>query len=250
MTTITKDELRKVSGGFNPDAGNWVHRGLDLSKPTELSPDEAEAFREHYSTQFGLSLDGLNWWFDHNPEVLKRYRLYCSLTLRVKPAVMGGGTLAFYMLNGYVPGVRYVMHSFLNDGLSKAQALEMIAIAFVHAGPRGMQALSEAMEGLEFPEDPDPPARFPDGWAVDLDDLLAVVGQEDSQPGAVAAGALQRPHPPAGHAPTAEGEQPPVAGRLRAVGLLVQDGADRVDGGSGQSVLVGVDADDAIDKPF
>ena len=169
MPTITQNELRKVSGGFDPAGGNWVHRGLDLSAPTQITPEEIDAFKGHYATQFGHALDGLDWWLDQNPEVLKRYRLYCSLTLRVKPAVMGGGTLAFYMLNGYVPGVRYVMHSFLNDGLSRAQALEMIAIAFVHSGPRGMQALAKAMEGLDFPESPDPPARFPDGWAVDLD---------------------------------------------------------------------------------
>ena len=167
MPPITDTELRKVSGGFDPGAGNWVHRGLDLSTPTEITPAEIDAFRGHYATQFEAPHKGLDWWLDRNPEVLKRYRLYCSLTLRVQPAVMGGGTLAFYMLNGFVTGVRYVMHSFLNDGLSKAQALEMIAVAFVHAGPRGMQALAEAMEGLEFPEHPDPPARFPGGWAVD-----------------------------------------------------------------------------------
>ena len=169
MPQNNPSELRKMSGGFDPAVGNWMHRGLDLSKPTEITPAEIEGFRGHYATQFGLALDGLDWWLDRNPEVLKRYRLYCSLTLRVKPAVMGGGTLAFYMLMGYVTGARYVMHSFLNDGLSKAQALEMIAIAFVHAGPRGMQCIAEAMEGLEFPENPDPPARFPDGWAVDLE---------------------------------------------------------------------------------
>lgn len=169
MSELSADELRTVSGGFDPRLGNWVHRGLDLSRPTETTPAEEAAFKAHYTTQFGLALDGLDWWFDRNPEVLKRYRLYCSLTLRVQPAVMGGGTLAFYMLMGYVTGARYVMHSFLNDGLSRAQADEMIAIAFVHAGPRGMQTIAEAMKGLEFPESPEIPARFPDGWAVDLD---------------------------------------------------------------------------------
>src|SRR3546814_6197265 len=62
----------------------------------------------------------------------------------------------------------YVMHSFLNDGLSRAQANEMIAIAFVHAGPRGMQTIAEAMKGLEFPETPEIPAKFPKGWAPDI----------------------------------------------------------------------------------
>src|SRR3546814_18276867 len=85
----TIEQLRAINHGFDPDRGNWVHRGLDLSKPTELAPGEAEAFREHYATQFGHSLDGLDWWLDQHPEVLKRYRLYCSLKLRVKPAITG-----------------------------------------------------------------------------------------------------------------------------------------------------------------
>lgn len=169
MATINMSDLQTVSGGFNPDNGVWFHRGLDLSKPTEITQGEIDGFRGHYATQFGLPLDGLDWWLDHNPEVLKRYRLYCSLTLRVEPAVMGGGTLAFYMLMGYVTGARYVMHSFKNDGLSRAQANEMIAIAFVHAGPRGMQCIEEAMRDLEFPEQPETPAKFPNGWAPDLD---------------------------------------------------------------------------------
>jgi hypothetical protein len=168
MPQIALSELRKVSGGFDPSSGNWVHRGLDLSKPTEITDEEVSAFKHHYGSQFGVPMHGLDWWIDHDPEVLKRYRLYCSLTLRVEPAVMGGGTLAFYMLMGYVKGARYVMHSFLNDGLSRAQALEMIAIAFVHAGPRGMETIAEAMEGLDFPENPEIPARFPAGWAPDL----------------------------------------------------------------------------------
>ncbi|MGE0233294.1 MAG: hypothetical protein AB7S46_16060, partial [Flavobacteriaceae bacterium] len=169
MSEIAETELRKVSGGFDPDSGNWVHRGLDLSAPTTITDDEIAAFKGHYGSQFGVPMHGLDWWIDRNPEVLKRYRLYCSLTLRVEPAVMGGGTLAFYMLMGYVKGARYCMHSFLNDGLSKAQALEMIAIAFIHAGPRGMETIAEAMAGLDFPENPSPPACFPAGWAPDIE---------------------------------------------------------------------------------
>src|SRR3546814_3316351 len=98
-----------------------------LSKPTELAPGEAEAFREHYATQFGHSLDGLDWWLDQSPEVLKRYRLYCSLTLRVKPAITGNGTLAFYALQGYVTGVRYVLRS--EEHTSDLQSLLRISYA-------------------------------------------------------------------------------------------------------------------------
>lgn len=167
MGQITSAELRKLSGGWDPANGQWVHRGLDLSKPTEITPEEIDAFKGHYAAQFGTALEGLNWWLDKSPEVLKRYRLYCSLTLRVEPAATGNGTLAFYMLNGYERGVHYFIQSSLQDGLSKAEILEVIAMAFVHAGPRGMQALAGALKDVTFEEQPDPPARFPPGWAPD-----------------------------------------------------------------------------------
>jgi hypothetical protein len=168
MMTETIEQLRAINHGFDPDSGNWIHRGLDLSKPTELSAEEAEAFKHHYATQFGVPMTGLDWWIDRNPEVLKRYRLYCSLTLRVNPAQTGNGTLTFYALKGYVKGVRYILHSWSQRGVSKAQALEMLAIAFVHAGPRGMETIAEAAQGIEFEENPEIPATFPDGWAADI----------------------------------------------------------------------------------
>lgn len=162
-------QLRAINHGFDPANGNWVHRGLDLSRPTELTAEEADAFRGHYATQFGHSLDGLNWWLDANPEVLKRYRLYCSLSLPVVPAMTGNGTLTFYALQGYITGVRYVLHSWKARGVNRAQANEMLAMAFVHCGPRGMEAIAEAHKGIVFDEAVDVPAPIPDGWAADID---------------------------------------------------------------------------------
>ncbi|RVQ69657.1 hypothetical protein EKN06_05725 [Croceicoccus ponticola] len=165
----TVQELRDINHGFDPSIGHWVHRGLDLSNPTQLSPEEAQAFRDHYAAQFGHSLNGLDWWLDQNPEVLKRYRLYCSLTLRVEPAITGNGTLTFYAIRGYLKGVQYVLHSWRARGVSKAQALEMLAMAFVHAGPRGMETIAEAAKGIEFEENPEKGSKFPEGWAADIE---------------------------------------------------------------------------------
>jgi hypothetical protein len=167
--TETVEQLRAINHGFDPANGNWVHRGLDLSTPTELKPEEADAFRAHYATQFGHSLDGLNWWLDANPEVLKRYRLYCSLSLPLKPAMTGNGTLTFYALMGHVVGVRYVLHSWRARGVNRAQANEMLAMAFVHAGPRGMETIAEAHQGIVFDEVVEVPAQAPEGWAADID---------------------------------------------------------------------------------
>jgi hypothetical protein len=169
MHAVTEvSDLREISGGFD-QAKIMRHRGLDLSKPTEITDEEIAAFKSHYSGQFGREMIGLYWWFDKNPEVLKRYRLFCSLTLRVEPRVMGNGTLGFYALNGFEAGVRYVINSYQNDGLNKAQMLEVIALAFVHCGPRGMETIARALEGFEFAEQTDSPAMFPDGWAPDIE---------------------------------------------------------------------------------
>jgi hypothetical protein len=64
--------------------------------------------------------------------------------------------------------VRYVLHSWRARGLNKAQALEMLAIAFVHCGPRGMQTIAEAAEGIEYEDNPKVAAKFPAGWAPDI----------------------------------------------------------------------------------
>ncbi|EQB14305.1 hypothetical protein [Novosphingobium lindaniclasticum] len=169
MPSETVATLRAINHGFDPSSGNWTHRGLDLSTPQTITAQEKDAFRSHYAAQFGHSLDGLDWWLDRNPEVLKRYRLYSSLTLRVEPALTGNGTLTFYALRGHVTGVRYVLHSWLKRGVNQAQALEMLAIAFIHAGPRGMEAIQEAARDIQFPEVAEAPARFPEGWAPDLE---------------------------------------------------------------------------------
>ena len=100
MPTITEIRAQEGQRRLRPGGGQ-----LGPSRPGPVDSDRAHAaggrgLQDHYATQFGHSLDGLDWWLDQNPEVLKRYRLYSSLTLRVEPAMTGNGTLTFYMLRG------------------------------------------------------------------------------------------------------------------------------------------------------
>src|SRR3546814_2971177 len=44
----------------------------------------------------------------------------------------------------------------------------MLAMSFIHAGPRGMQASAEAARGIEFEEKPANPGNYPEGWAADI----------------------------------------------------------------------------------
>jgi alkylhydroperoxidase/carboxymuconolactone decarboxylase family protein YurZ len=156
-----------VNEGFRPGGPVKTHRGLDLSDLTTMTPSEVEAFKAHYAKQFGTAHQGLDWWIDQNPEVLKRYRLFGSLSLRVEPAVVGHGYIAYYAMLGFETGVRYCVHAGQVQGLNKAQSLETIAMAFMYCGPRGMETIARALADYEFVENSESPARFPDGWAVD-----------------------------------------------------------------------------------
>jgi hypothetical protein len=82
---------------------------------------------------------------------------------------------------------------------------------------------------------------------VDLDHPLALVDQEPGQPGSIAAGAFQGPHPPTWSLGVGQLEQAGVAG---PVAWHLQGGPDPAVGvkqGRGVAVAVGVDPDDGVD---
>jgi hypothetical protein len=128
------------------------HRGLDLSNLDVMSDEEKEAFRAHYAAQFGYSHEGLNFWLDQDPAVLKRYRLWCALNLPVKglSRMLGSGYPTLYSLHGYVEGTRYAA---LWNVKNKARMREQLAIAFLHCGPMGMETIAKALDGVELPEE-------------------------------------------------------------------------------------------------
>lgn len=131
-----------------------VHRGLDLSKPDETTPEEKAAFRAHYSAQFGYDHKGLDFWLDHDPAILKRYRLWAGLTLPVGGArIPGHGYTAYYALLGYEQGVRYTLPG---RGKNHQYAMEQVGIAFLHCGPAGMETIARALEGMSWPEQDEP----------------------------------------------------------------------------------------------
>jgi hypothetical protein len=91
------------------------------------------------------------------------------------------------------------------------------------------------------------------GWplgSADLHDVLAALDQEAGEAGAVAAGALHRPAAPPdeGEMGLGEAEQLHVADGVGGGGCLGEDAAEVGDGGGGEGVAVGVDADDTVDE--
>lgn len=145
------------------------NRGLDLSRPDQLTPEEAEAFRRSYASVFDRTHHGLNFWLETQPETLKRYRAFATTmapNLEDDKAVYGFPYLALYAVTGFVDGVRYLARGMQQRGLSQTQVLEGVAIAFIHVGPRGMETVAEALKDFQWVE-PEQPPVFPDGWKPD-----------------------------------------------------------------------------------
>ena len=86
-------------------------------------------------------------------------------------------------------------------------------------------------------------------WAVDLDDPLAMLQERGGQPGAVTAGALDRPHPlPVGLC-IGEGDEMAVPERVGRDHEVINDGAGgRLDHRCRVRVAERVNADDVLDS--
>ncbi len=154
----------------NPDAD-----GLIVSNPDVTTPEEIEAFRAYYASTKGKSLPAFELLLELRPDVLKRYRLGVRETTspewRAYPLPMVLQHLHQYVIAGYGDGILYQVHVAQAAGASRAAVLDVLAVAFLHSGPRGLNAAAEhAWEALRAYEDP-APGRWPEGWAHDPDAL-------------------------------------------------------------------------------
>jgi hypothetical protein len=114
---------------------------------------------------------------------------------------------------------------------------ELVTTQRLAGGPGGIQRVGLGAVASGGPLGP-----------VQLHDLLGVRAQEPGQAGTIAAGALDRPHPPT-LLPIGQPQQLLVAGRGgRHGGLLEHGAANCLNNRGGVGVLVGVDPDDELDE--
>ena len=141
--TQAKDDTQHIRG---------LAWGLNLDVPDVTTPEEIAEFRRVSGGQLGAQQDGLDFWLDTRPDVLKRYRAW-SDQLRVRvadeaqrwgPGSMG--VLFCYAIHEFPPGLRYNIPNFSCRGFSKAQMLEMLGLMFRYVGPRGMSAIVRAID--------------------------------------------------------------------------------------------------------
>jgi hypothetical protein len=120
-----------------------------------------------------------------------------------------------------------------------AGAGQVVTAKRLPAGPDGVQRVALGAVAAAGPLGP-----------VDLGHPLTLGGQEAGQPGAVAAGPLQRPAAPSRRALGDQAEQPRITGLVGWDLQLRDQPAVAVQDRGGMMVAVGVDPDDVVDLAF
>jgi hypothetical protein len=153
--------------GVEPEAD-----GLDLTSLDTITPDEVEAFRAYYQRVKGQSMPALEFWLEFRPDVMKRYRAGVRETTsdqeRRHPLLHAMAMLHYYAVTGYEDGIAYEVRLVRAGGATKAEVLDLLAVAFIHGSPRGMRFVERAATPLlrQWTE-PEPVERWPSGWRFD-----------------------------------------------------------------------------------
>jgi hypothetical protein len=150
-----------------------IARGLDLNRSGALTDEEIRGNAEFYNKTLGTTLRWNDFWNEHGPDHLRSYRRFVDVSTPGRyeggsRQIDGFGFLPFYANQGFGFGVQYLLRTRNRLGLTKAQCMEGVAMAFLVCGPLGMDTIALALEDFAWME-PDQPATYPDGWAADPD---------------------------------------------------------------------------------
>jgi hypothetical protein len=150
--------------------------GLDLTNLDSITPEEVAAFRNYYTRVKGQPMPALEFWLEFRPDVMKRYRAGVRHTTSAEehdhPLLHAMAMLHFYAVTGYEDGIEYEVKLCHEGGATKAEILDLLAVAFIHGSPRGMRFVaSGASSQLRDWVEPEPRAKWPAGWSCDPDAL-------------------------------------------------------------------------------
>jgi hypothetical protein len=157
----------------------YLSEGLDLSQMAEITPEEISANLMHvYSWRGGTYELGANaLMLDYAPEFAKLHRWGSDMVGRPDPVnimLLGIQNMASYVMLGWETGIVNQVISLRRNGMPKEQTMELIMLAQLYAGMRGLGHTFRAV-GAFLPAIGEPPAgktaAFPDGWDVDPDSI-------------------------------------------------------------------------------
>lgn len=153
----------------------YMSEGLDLSRMDEITPEEISAhLMQVYSWRGGTYEFGANaLMLDYAPQFAKLHRWGADMTGRPDPVnimLLGIQNMASYVMLGWETGIVNQVISLRRNGMPKEQIMELIMLAQLYAGMRGLghvfRAVGAFLPALGEPPDGKTPA-FPDGWDVD-----------------------------------------------------------------------------------
>jgi hypothetical protein len=172
---------------------------LDLSTPDSVTDEERRVFQEFYRHHKGRTLAGHDFWMEHDPGALKRYRRYAiemnAPSSRAFPQVAVLCWLHFYAVIGFEEGIEYqIRNAQVRGGAARATILSTLETAFLHSGPLGARYVASASTDILHNYDEPPPIPWPAGWVVEP--AAFVAGLDYSRTGLTAAEltALRRWH--------------------------------------------------------
>lgn len=151
-----------------------LDRGLDLTNVNDVSETEISLFRASYAKTHGSVLDAYEFWLDFDPGVVKSHRVQAFYSASEEGRSMPlHGTLGFlhlYTVMGYEQGIKYEVVHARNLGATKRAVLQIIELAFIHCGPKGIDAARSASKAIlsEWVEpEQEMSTVFPQGWMAD-----------------------------------------------------------------------------------
>lgn len=152
--------------------------GLDLAAADSLTDAERASFDRFYLEHKGVILRGHDFWLDHDPGAMKRYRRFAiemnAPQSRKYPQVAVLCWLHFYAVIGFEEGVAYqIRNAQVRGGTSREQILATLHIAFLHSGPMGTRFVASAAEPLLADYEDLQPVPWPAGWAADAEGFSA-----------------------------------------------------------------------------
>ena len=145
--------------------------GLDVTNPDVTTPEEIAAYRAEYLGSNKGLLDSFEFWLEFRPDVLKRHkartRHFRTAEEPDYPLVTLLAALHQYVVEGFREGIAYELRLSQTLGATRADLLDLLSVAWIHAGHPGMYAAAASADFLRDYEDPEPVERFPAAWSFD-----------------------------------------------------------------------------------
>jgi hypothetical protein len=142
--------------------------GLDLTDPARVSARELAEFRAHYTKTKEGQNRSYEFWFEHRPDVVKRHKARTVQWHSGPPSCLSSlSAMHQYIIQAFSDGIEYELVLSRNRGALKSDVLDLISVAFIHAGHPGMYMVADTV-GEQLREYEEVPGRrFPEGWGFD-----------------------------------------------------------------------------------